>query len=320
MRSRKRRAHLAVASRLPEGSMKQNERLLVYAVTGFLALILVVAVLFSREPGKEAHGATTKQFDELLQDGTQPADKKDKAAADTNRTGVPAPGDVSPQQPLAAAPKTMLAPDLVAQQLGPSRRDRTVRFVRVRPNDSLESIVRRWCGARDPWLAETKSLNEDLVTLRAGAEIAVPWVDDDVLLAALDAQKPRTLLANDADAGPGASPSGSTSGPVGDGTPAPSPALSFAVPGGTTPGNAAGSGTVGTGGSSVTSAVLPAAAGGTTYVVKKGDALWSIAARTYGKKNADRMIGEIKAANPGLGDGVREGQKIVLPKVSGTGA
>jgi nucleoid-associated protein YgaU len=290
--------------------MKQNERLLVYAVTGFLALILVVAVLFSRDPGKEAQAGGTKQFDELLQGGAA-ADKKDKAAVDGSRTGLPAPGDVAPQQPLAAAPKAIAA-DLVATQLGPSRRDRTVRFVRVRPNDSLETIVKRWCGARDPWLAETKSLNEDLVTLRAGNEIAVPWVDDDVLLAALDAQKPRTLLAQDpgASPGPGAVPA---SAPASDGTPAPSPTLSFAVPGGSNS-SSRGSGDSGSGGSPATRGSTAAA--GTTYTVKPGEALWSIAARTYGKKNAERMVGEIKAANPGLGDGVRAGQKIVLPKAS----
>ena len=43
--------------------MKQNERLLVYAVTGFLALILVVAVVFGDGPkapvtGEERGGAS----------------------------------------------------------------------------------------------------------------------------------------------------------------------------------------------------------------------------------------------------------------------
>ena len=287
--------------------MKQNERLLVYAVTGFLALILVVAVLFSRDPGKDAHGASTKPLDDLLGDSAPVAEKREKA--DDNRTGLPSPGEVAPQQPLAAAPKSMLAADLVAQQLGPSRRDRTVRFVRVKPNDSLETIVRRWCGARDPWLAETRSLNEELVVLRAGQEVAVPWVDDDVLLAALDAQKPRTLLAQDplAPGTPGAVPPG----PARDGMPAPS-APSFALPGDS------GSGPAGSGtgsGTGATGATRTAALGPTTYTVKKGDALWRIAARTYGTKNADRMLAEIKAANPGLQpDTVREGQKIVLPK------
>jgi phage tail protein X len=296
--------------------MKQNERLLVYAVTGFLALILVVAVLFSRDPGKETPGTGTKNLDDLFDRGGQPAAKSDKAAADENRTGLPSPGEVSPQQPLAA-PKALLAADRVAQQLGPSRRDRTVRFVHVRPNDSLETLVKRWCGARDPWLAETRSLNEELVTLRAGQEIAVPWVEDDVLLAALDAQKPKTLLPQDAVAGSGtgsgagrdasASPGSS---PALDGMPAPSP--SFAVPGANRPSSPPSGGAAVDAGSG--------ASGGTTYTVKNGDALWKIAARIYGRKNAERMVGEIKAANPGLTDAVREGQKIVLPKAQTSGA
>ena len=37
--------------------MKQNERLLVYAVTGFLALILVVAVVFGDGPKAPVTGA-----------------------------------------------------------------------------------------------------------------------------------------------------------------------------------------------------------------------------------------------------------------------
>ncbi|MBL8755712.1 MAG: LysM peptidoglycan-binding domain-containing protein, partial [Planctomycetes bacterium] len=50
------------------------------------------------------------------------------------------------------------------------------------------------------------------------------------------------------------------------------------------------------------------------YTVKSGESLWRIADRTYGRKNADRMVAAIKAANPGLGETVRAGQDIVLPK------
>lgn len=290
--------------------MKQNERLLVYAVTGFLALILVVAVLFSREPGKDGKDATRSQgLDQILgQDGPDGAggDKvgKEKASLEGNLTGLPTPGEVSPQQALAApAPKPLLAADLVAQQLGPSRRDRTVRFVRPKQNDSLEGLVRRWCGARDPYLAETRSLNEDLVVLRVGQEVAVPWVEDEVLLAAIEAQKPKTLVAQDATVGGAAgTPTPAVSGP------------NFAEPGG---GTASGNGVV-------SNPRTPALAAGTSYTVKAGDSLWRIAERTYGRKNADRMIPAIKDANPGLTDDLRQGQKIVLPSApaapTGSGA
>lgn len=296
--------------------MKQNERLLVYAVTGFLALILVVAVLFSREPGKDGKDATRSQgLDQILgQDGPDGAggdkvakDKvaKEKASLEGNLTGLPTPGEVSPQQALAApAPKPLLAADLVAQQLGPSRRDRTVRFVRPKQNDSLEGLVRRWCGARDPYLAETRSLNEDLVVLRVGSEVAVPWVEDEVLLAAIEAQKPKTLVAQDATAGGAAgTPTPAVSGP------------NFAQPGG---------GTDSGSGNGVSNPRTPALAAGTSYTVKSGDSLWRIAARTYGSTNVDRMMPAIKDANPGLTDDLRPGQKIVLPsapaKPAGSGA
>ena len=53
--------------------MKQNERLLVYAVTGFLALILVVALVFTPETGKNPlkSGTGARGLDEII--GNKPA-------------------------------------------------------------------------------------------------------------------------------------------------------------------------------------------------------------------------------------------------------
>lgn len=294
--------------------MKQNERWLVYAVSGFLGLILVVAVVFRPKSGAGNVAATPGLAQILNQevavkDADAPkAEDATKTATDASLPGVPAPVDIAPQPLSAPAPKPMVAADIVAQQIGMSRRDRNVRFVRAKPNDSIEGLVRRWCGARDPYLAETKSLNEELVVLRVGQEIAVPWVDDEVLVAAIEASKPKTLTAelpakSDQAATPGAS------APV---TPAAAPANvqtspSFAVPAlAAIPGSSQAAGAANGG-------AVPAAAG-TSYTVKAGDSLWRIAERTYGRKNADKMIAAIKQANPGLGDGVREGQKIVLPQ------
>lgn len=304
--------------------MKQNERFLVYAVTGCLALILVVAIMFSRGPGKDVGNSDTgyKQagasrlpgLGEMLgassPGGPAPTAGTDgkvagEGRAGESKTGVPSPNEVANQPPLMAQPpKTMLAAELVAQQLGVSRRDRTVRFVRAKNGDSLDQLVRRWCGARDPFLAEAKSLNEDLVVLRVGQEVAVPWVEDEVLLAALDAQKPKTLVAQDASLAAttavGAADASTQTG-NGEAKAAGSPAPTFLVPGN----NAERDQAAVSGGSR--------AATGRTYTIQSGDSLWKIAERTYGKKDADRMIREILAANPGLTDKVRVGQKIKLP-------
>ena len=134
--------------------MKQNERLLVYAVSGFLGLILVVAVLF-RPSGDDKRAAQTPGLAHILNQevAAKDADASKLAAApaadgvgkaaDAAFPGVPSPTEVAPQPLAAPAPKPMVAADLVAQQLGLSRRERNVRWVRAKPNDSLDSLVRR---------------------------------------------------------------------------------------------------------------------------------------------------------------------------------
>ncbi|MFN9443628.1 MAG: LysM peptidoglycan-binding domain-containing protein [Planctomycetota bacterium] len=302
--------------------MKQNERLLVYAVSGFLGLILVVAVLF-RPKGDDQRAAQTPGLAQILNQevAAKDADAGKPAAgaaavADAAFPGVPVPTEVAPQPLAVPAPKPMVAADLVAQQLGLSRRERNVRWVRAKPNDSLDSLVRRWCGARDPYLAETKSLNEDLVVLGVGHEVAVPWVDDEVLLLAIEASKPKVLTAEAPSAAapvtnvpmPTIAPAGTvapvssngTGGAMGaplTGSATPIPGSATPIPGSATP---------------IPGSATPTA-GGTSYTVKPGDSLWRIAERTYGRKNADKMVAAIKQANPGLGDSVRDGQKIVLP-------
>lgn len=314
--------------------MKQNERLLVYAVTGFLALILLVAVVFGRAPENKSAAKTGGTVRELKEEvpglgaangqagnpqvgnpqagggsATPTGNLAGGAGAGPNggpaagNSGLPAPGQLVPEQPLMAQAKPMVAADLVAQSLGLSRRDRNVRFVRAKSGDSLDTLVRRWCGARDPFLAEAQSLNEDLLVLRVGQEVALPWVDDELLAAGLEQQKPKTVLVDDSvdvarlAAEANARRNGGTV----------APAISPAATPNDGPEAKAAAAKAGAG--------APAAAAATTaYVVKKGESLWRIAERTYGRKNADRMIGEIKAANPGMSDSLREGQKILLPK------
>jgi LysM repeat protein len=300
--------------------MKQNERLLVYAVSGFLGLILVIAVVLrpgTSDPSKR----TTPGLSQILNQevaardataslppvaGAAAVSAAGAKAADAVFPGVPAPDAIAPQPLAANAPKPAVAADLVAQQLGVSRRERNVRFVRAKPNDSLDSLVRRWCGARDPYLAETRSLNEDLVVLRVGQEVAVPWVDDEVLLLAIEASKPKALAAAAPDAG--APAAAIVADPVAN-VPLPTLAPAGTVAAATATGSSTGSSTGGPTGGAANAAV----GAGASYTVKAGDSLWRIAERTYGRKNADKMVAAIKQANPGLGDNVRDGQKIVLP-------
>jgi nucleoid-associated protein YgaU len=243
-----------------------------------------------------------------------------KTGTAENRTGLPGPEQVGNErlagggQPLVAASKPLVAAEVVTQSLGPNRRDRNVRFVRARSGDSLDLLVRRWCGARDPFLAEAKSLNEDLVTLQVGQEVAVPYIEDEVLMATLEAPPANPGAINPAAINPAA-----TNQPAGTASAAELGSLLGTRVPGSLPTNAstvrpetpttAGSGVVASRGSAMDAAVVR----GTTHTVKSGESLWRIAERTYGRQLAGRMIPAIKDANPGLTEKLSVGQKIMLP-------
>jgi nucleoid-associated protein YgaU len=273
--------------------MKQNERILVYLVTGFLAVILIVAVLFGRggDPADAKAKLTSTQglADILGRDAKDAPPAGDPAGK--NASGLAGPGQLV-GQPLVAG-KPDIAASQVEQTLGPSRRDRTVRFVRAKSNDSLDTLVRRWCGARDPFLDEAKSLNEDLVVLRIGQEVAVPWVDDEEVLAAWQARQPQKAALEAAGTGAGepvAAPSHAGTDPQ---------RPSFAMPGGRN--------------ADLPAVPVAAPANSKPYTVKPGDSLWKVAERLYGRKQADRRIAEIRQLNPGLSDTLRPGQTFLVP-------
>ncbi len=52
---------------------------------------------------------------------------------------------------------------------------------------------------------------------------------------------------------------------------------------------------------------------GGTYAVQKGDSLYSIASRAYGKKSITSSINAIKRANNLTSDNIRAGQKLKIP-------
>ena len=50
-----------------------------------------------------------------------------------------------------------------------------------------------------------------------------------------------------------------------------------------------------------------------TYTVKKGDSIWRIATKRYGKANAYKMVKAIQSLNPNLGEVLDIGQEFKIP-------
>lgn len=285
--------------------MKQQERFLMFAVAGFLAIILVVAVVFGRE---EAPGAKPAP--------SQPVGLKDIVQAAPKVPEAPA------EQPLAA-PKPLLSADLVAQKLGASRRDQNPawRVVRVRSGDTFEKIAKLWCAGREPLaevIDEIRHANETTTVLRPGQEVLVPWVEDDVLLAAFEAQRPKPADGVVDPNHAGLAPASASGSPLGGNTATLAAMLGNRGAGGTIAANGPVANGAAGGGTHAQPGNPPAATpttGTKTYVVKQGDSLWRIAERLYGKKNADRMVAEIKRLNPGRTDVLHPDDRLVVPDV-----
>ncbi len=275
--------------------MKQNEKILVYAVTGFLAVILAVAILFGKEPQRRLPELRTDTVEvpNLLEVLERRA-KGSEESSGLQAAPVDVPADEPPAnsgQPLVAnvqlAPPSVAA--MVTEKLGLSRKDRGYRIVRARPGDSLGSLVQKWCGSTD-YLLEAQGINETLSVLQVGQEVILPWVDDEVVYAAFERRSQPSQPAQPAVGAGVAEAAGDAGGAV-------QPAVAPAVTGLPTP-------------------TVDAAArlGARQHKVAAGESLWKIAEREVGRKHAPGYIEKIRALNPNLdADRIRQGQTIQLP-------
>jgi hypothetical protein len=357
--------------------MKQNEKVLVYLVTGLLVAILGIAVMFGsdagRSPrntsappdagkpdagktgaGKTGAGSSASQpaagtsgrgsegrgsegqapaadpaakapaLEDILRrelpgrsepqvgSGTEPKPAVGGAPAGSGTAaesvlGVPAPAALVREQPLVLAPPTPAS--AVRDKLGRSERERDYRHVWASRGDTLSSLVLKWCGSVDEYLEVAQSLNEELVVLKAGQRVTLPWVDDGVVLAAFEARHPQ---AGPSQPGPQAGPfqagpfqagpfqAGQPQQPAGPGAAPPLASLA-AEPGAASPSSG--------------SKVEPSAAVDyREYTVKSGDALWTIASKHVGKGNAGKFIAQVRELNPGIDvEHLRVDQRIKLP-------
>jgi len=309
--------------------MKQNEKLLVYAVTGFLMVILGVAILFGKDttrhvpatPNKTAVASPSLE-DILRQQGMLPAEPKpganpaeagkansgkpDAGKPDAGKPdagkgdgkgvpadasgpsatqGTPQPADLTRlavQQPLSSNVQLPPTPaDEVLTLLGASHHEHNCRIVRVRSGDTLGSVVQRWCGSVGDNLELTKGLNEELTTLKAGQEVVVPWVDDQVVLAAWRERNPSVPAVNPGTGAPASAPADLLAAAVHADAPA------------------------------VKSAVVP----GRLHKIAKGDSLWAIAEKEVGRKGAVKFIAQVKELNPQIEDfnHLKIGVELKLP-------
>ncbi len=276
--------------------MKRNETVLVYAVTGLLLGILVVAIVFGDQP--VAKPATNPEKTVELPGvtpalmGAEEGDAAEKAAqpslddAAGGTTGVGPVGATAAGEPPAvdgeisagADTPTAKESDSVAlsnpvvvqdakleEAYGTSRREGDYRVVKGWRGSSLASVVERWTGSREA-LGEAKTLNESLgAEIAQGEEILVPWVDAQHLLAAKDARDASRAKAKD----------------VRDASRA---KIDWSK--------------------------------GELYVLKKGDSLWKVASHRVANNMIPAWLEKFKGLNPqvtNLGSLI-EGQKVHLPR------
>ena len=293
--------------------MKQNERFLVFAVTGFLALILVVAIVFGDNPTAPQRSSETggTSLSDILNGPSESpegaAAGSDEADASRSATGLGGPAVTKIEQPLRVPPPS--AESLVMQKIGPYTVDSNFRIVNVRANDNWARLAVRWCGDTS-YVEEIQCLNESTLTLKAGQKLLVPLVPDEALLEKLAAEEVPTLLAGDPRPArvPGAPAPTSESRP------------DFSQPVVIRRMDAATTGSATTGAAELTGNVAPAPPGGAAqaagfviYTVQPGDMLEPILKGRFGDKHY-RARQAWQALNPGLdANRLRVGQTFKLP-------
>jgi LysM domain len=272
--------------------MKRNETVLVYAVTGLLLVILLVAVVFGEQNPAKAQGFEKMRPQVASLPGVTPADspadgsaenpaKKpaettadDKAkTGDDAEKGAPTTGPPNAEAKVEA-PETEtkatqngddrgvgLSANVItpAKQiegvLGVSTRSGEFRVVKARRGDTLARLVARWC-LDAAHLATVEVLNESLVdaALTSGQEVVVPWIDAEALLAAETSRKKQAAVIEHAKGQP--------------------------------------------------------------YILKRGDSLWNLAKVRVAKNMIPAWLERFKQLNPEITDpsALIAGQKVRLPR------
>ncbi len=289
--------------------MKQNEKILVYAVTGFLVVILMIAVVFGKDGARQTEQvagqpAVVRNLDDLLreragigsapaletlpgQPAGQPVDPVQGGAQDEAEDPtpvlLPAPAGRDPlgvSSPLAVSvPLQPPTPEaLVTEKLGLSRREGEFRIVRARAGDSLGSLVQKWCGSTQENLDIARSLNEELSVLRIGQEVVLPWVEDEVVLAAYEERSAGRVRAATATTADAARVLEAASRPF------------------------------------LVEEPAGAATNARRYKIRSGDSLWKLAEKAVGRKGAPAWLAEVRELNPDLNiDRLKVGEVVLLP-------
>ena len=263
--------------------MKRNETVLVYAVTGLLLVILLVAVVFGSQPSNKVQperekSASLPGVKSALLDG-EGIGKPASAAGDKTDVGTTDPGGIpavvtendpengTEEEILEAGPMPPKKPETVPLRkdtnlpsarierlFGASERQGEYRLVKAWRGASLPDVVERWVGDKDR-LQDVLAVNETLTNdIAEGDEVLVPWVEDETLLAQhekIQAERKRVDWAK-----------------------------------------------------------------GELYKLKKGDSLWKVASKRVPTNKIPAWLEQFKVLNPDISDlsALVEGQKVRLPR------